>query len=158
MFFATQFLIFLTVKVTLSGWVYNGIDWSWSLAYGSLAILPLVLCRSWSLGFCLLAAVGAWAYGRFVELSPNPSNIELIPYIYIVVSIVCMLSERWAMMIFGVLTALYAVRLTGVEITYWQQGFFNVLAAGLFLTYGNRTPRGTQKIQNSATEEYRRAA
>lgn len=162
LFLAAQFLIFLIVKLTVDyiGLHYNGVDWSWSLAYGSLAVLPLILCRSWSLAICLLLAFGAWGYGRVIELSPNPHNIELIPYLYIMVAIACVLAERWLMALFAGLTALYAIRLTGVEISYWQQGLFNLLAAGLFLTYEKRKAAkvdAPEETENHPLEQKRAA-
>lgn len=160
-FLLSQIAIFFSVfiPVKLIGLDYNGVDWEYSLAYGALIILPLIKCRSWQQLVCLLSVLAAWGYGRYIELGADPSNIELIPYIYAAIAVICALNERWGMMLFAGLTSLYAVRLTGVDVSYWQQGLFNLFAAGLCMFPDLRMPDATEeKPKDSEHHEERWAA
>lgn len=144
----------------------GGVDWAWTLAYGSLLALPLWLCRANLKALTPVFFVGfVWLIGRYVALElPGYEVLATTEAdLYTICFLVCATCWRGWMAFWCVPVMLYTVRLTGMDApTYAQLGFHNLLFACLALTAGRRieTTRqgGTVKEIPISTEYEREAA
>lgn len=155
-FLAIQASLFLSVKLSFMGLPhYNNVDWSWSLAYGSLFILPLVLFRKEMASIIPISIASLiWVFGRYIEIGDDPNNILLFPHLLAMLAVVCVLCDRGYMVLVAMATSLYSVWLISVgDVSFWQQGIFNVLFASLTIapifkvSYESETPQKSDQIE-----------
>ncbi len=162
-FVFAQLAIFASVKIPLHFTPLNGFqgdNWSWAFAYGSLFFLPFFLnLRNIKVLIPVLMVCCAWCYSMYFKLNPWEFSDVYIPLIYGSIAVVAVPCGRPLMVLGCVVVMCYAAKLAGIETPTDQQlGLFNLMFGILYFESQIEHEANETTPPLSREEEYREAA